>query len=175
MISRLDLALLAVRLLALYLIVQGISSVAGVVQMWKADDPNIRESAFWITVAMTLPIVFGAGLLAFSRLVAARLLPPTQVEESSPRAATVQSIAIGTFGLFLVAYAIPRLWTRVLLLEEPPWGWEEDRAFYEDPYLVGEIVSLVIGVVLFTGAGYWTRLFARFRDLGHGGGAEDAG
>jgi hypothetical protein len=166
--TRSDISILAVRLLALYLIVQGISHLPVLAQLWRSEVEFMQTSRLWYSVTMTAPIVLGLAMFVSSRVIACWILPSEGVPDD-PKAgvATYQSVAIGTFGLFLIAFAIPQLWTSILVLKENSIGVRRPKSFYEDPYVVGELVSLVLGVVLLTGARYWARLVARFRDLGY--------
>jgi hypothetical protein len=166
--TRSDISLLAVRLLALYLIVQGISYLPVVAQLWRPENEYMRASRVWSSVVMTAPIVLGLVMFVSSRVIAHWILPSEGVpDDPTAGVATYQSVAIGTFGLFLIAFAIPQLWSAILVLKENSIGVRRPKSFYEDPYVVGELVSLVLGVVLLTGARYWARLVARFRDLGY--------
>ena len=154
------------RVLALYLVAEGIASLAGIGSLWSFEAEELYASRVWVTIAMTAPVLLGLVLWCASRTVARWILPPPN-DEPPAGTATVQTVAIATFGLFLVAVSIPRLWTSVLMLGERGAWQDEPPPFYKDPHVVGGMVSLAIGVLLCTGARYWSRLLARFRDLGY--------
>jgi len=43
---------------------------------------------------------------------------------------------------------------------------KQSTSLYQDPAFLGSVLSVGIGVVLLTGAAFWSRLISRFRRLG---------
>lgn len=179
MITREDLALIGVRLLALLLVVDGIAFVAYSLSSWRAaesmEDFPRKLWGFSYALAVVAPILFGAGVFALSRPIARWITPNSESPTEAPaRLSTVQSVAIGTFGLFLIAMAIPRAWASYLVFEEISPPSDESTTILDDHGFVSNLISLAVGIALFTGARFWTKLFSRFRDLGWGTEGPDA-
>jgi len=114
--------------------------------------------------------IVGVVVLVFSAVLARKLMPATGPQsESAPNLAQIQSTAIATFGLILIAMTLPNLaGTAVLMMERP--SDEAIMGTYDRAAMASEIAGVVIGIVLCTGASFWTRLLAKFRDLGYDGG-----
>jgi O-antigen/teichoic acid export membrane protein len=168
MLTRSDVSILAVRLLALYLILRSIGNLPTIALLWNSGDLPVQDFAY--AAAMVMPVFIGLLALLFSRKLSRGILPaPEEPDEASAWLSAIQSIAIGTFGLFLIAASVPNAWARYLefAVDEPRFASGEATPFYKDPYLVGDLVSCALGVALFTGAAFWTRLFTRFRDMGY--------
>ena len=86
--------------------------------------------------------------------------------DPTPGASLVQSVAIGTFGLFLVAADLPNIVLSVSMLEMRNEVANQSKSLFQYPVFLGNVLSVGIGVVLLTGAAFWSRLISRFRRLG---------
>jgi len=174
MLTRSDVSLLAVRLFALYLIAEGVSASPALHGI-LSDQGMSAAQRLTLSTAIVGMAVVGVAVLVFSPALARRLMPATGAQSDSPaNLAQIQSTAIATFGLILIATTLPNLaGTAVLMIERP-----SDEGFmgsYGRAAMASEIAALVIGIVLCTGASFWTRLLAKFRDLGYeNGDSEDS-
>jgi hypothetical protein len=166
LITREDFALIAVRLVALIEVSQGIHTASMSVQYWL-DDVNLdRWRAVWITVASLSPLVLGTVMFFASRKIAAWMLPrQAQTEEVPPGNSEIHSVVTGLIGIYCLGFAVPNLWSRWMIFGTPSFGgesvWHESMPFMRD------LVAVGFGVALFVGARFWTRLFFKLRDLGH--------
>ena len=56
---------------------------------------------------------------------------------------------------------------RTIFVELTGAGDNDYESWIEKPMALRQIASIAIGVLLCTGASYWTRLLAKFRNLGY--------
>lgn len=133
----------------------------------RADDTDFG----YFGLMFCAPFGLAALILVISRPLSRLLLPRRDPEPGEPaktRLVDVQSVVISTFGLFLLATEVPSLAAQLLVdrapnadpLTPPP-------AWYHDLELDRMIISVLVGAALVTGAGYWSRLLHRFRNLGY--------
>ena len=166
MLTSFALSLIAVRILALSLIIERIASVPAWVTIWgRSERIGFATGFFW--TAVVGPLLAGIALLVGSRRLARWIAPrETETGEGTANLATVQAVAIATLGLYLIALNLPVLIASVLELREA--GNAEtalNQIWY--PAAVSHTCSVLIGILLCTGASFWTRLFRRFRNLGY--------
>ena len=141
--TRDDVSLLAVRLLALYVIADGISVLPEITALPRIGHGEYEVTGqVWIAyrLAVILPVCLGIAALVFSRPLA-RVLTPRRAEETgAPDAGIpdVQSAAIGTFGLLLLA--APKLAGRRT----------------QEALVAGGIIGVVAALVLSIALGLWT-------------------
>ncbi len=161
MITRSDISLLAVRIFALFLIAQGVSALPALYALWRNElfTPSQRVA---YSAAIVSTAVIGLAVLALSGVLARRLIPRTEAQAApTARLSDIQSVAFATFGLLLIATTVPKLLGTILrCVELTSWTVEK-------PMLLSQVASIAIGVLLCTGASYWTRLLAKFRNLGY--------
>jgi len=168
MITRNDLSLGAVRLLALYLIVRAARSLPALISGWFSFRILKHEGMFAAVVfAAVVPLLIAIVLAVFSRRIARWVMPSSEKPlDPAPGTALVQSVVIGTFGLFLIATDFPDVVLSVSTLEMRNDLLNQSRSLHQDPAFLGNVISVGIGVVLLTGASFWSRLISRFRRLG---------
>lgn len=168
--TRGDISLLAVRLLALYLIADGISRLPGLTMLPHVGDyrEDITRLA-WLTwgFAIILPVCLGLLALLFSRALAWSITP-RRAEEEPLRAglSDVQSAATGTFGLLLLAVTLPQLITSIAMHQPTRPNTKEEVSLFDDAYFVAEFATTLMALFLCTGAGLWVRMIRSFRNLG---------
>ncbi len=170
--TRSDVSLLAVRLLALYLITMGISYLPGLKTLEYVSDAGsmTRAALFAYAATMVLPLCLGILALAWSRPIARWVTPRAAADEQedSPRAglADIQSLAIATFGLLLLAVTLPHLIRAIGLHRSSGRVDSEFFSHFDDWNLVAQAATVVLALLLCIGAGFWTHLLRRFRNLG---------
>ena len=172
--TRADISLLAVRLLALYVIAGGISMLPGLTALPRVGLGEYEFTrGLWIAYGMAtiLPVCLGVLALVFSRALARRITPsrPEDADVAdTPRAGVrdIQSAAIGTFGLLLLAVTLPRLIATLATHRLPDRFHAEKSSLFEDKFFVAQLATAVMALLLCTGAGLWVRLIRRFRNLG---------
>ncbi len=169
MITRSDISLLAVRIFALYLIAVGVSSLPVLSSLWRNElfTPSQRVA---YSAAIVSTAVIGLAVLALSGVLARRLIPRTEAQAApTARLSDIQSVVFATFGLLLIATTVPKLLSTILRYVELTRGGDDDsvQLGYEKSMVLSQVASIAIGVLLCTGASYWTRLLAKFRNLGY--------
>jgi len=169
MLTRSDLSLIAVRVVALYLIANGITSAPYLYMVWNSEMYEEFGNRWWLTVAGSSSITMGLLLFFLSRPFA-RLVMPTGVQAEEPPAnlSGIQSVAISTIGLFVIVLSLPDLLVGLATFS-PASGRATGEAlrWYEDLQILAALVRVVLGVVLCTGPSYWARQLKKFRDLGY--------
>ena len=168
MITRNDLSLGAVRLLALYLIARAARSLPALISGWFSFRILKHDGLFAaVVLAAVLPLLLAIGMAVFSRRIARWVMPSSEEPlDPTPGVSLVQSVAIGTFGLLLLATDLPDIVLSVATLEMRNEMMSQSRSLLQDPKFLGSVLSVGIGVVLLTGASFWSRLISRFRRLG---------
>ena len=176
MVSRSDISLLAVRVFALYLIAQGVISFPALVSYWRGGWLKSSQQLAYTAVIVS-PVVIGLAVLAFSALLARRVLPQTETPTGpAARLSDVQSVVFATFGLLLIATTVPGLLgsylehADIVPVDEFEYRQRTGEArprWLDDPMVVSQIASIVMGILLCTGASFWTRLLSKFRNLGY--------
>ncbi len=164
MITRSDISLLAVRIFALYLIAVGVSSLPVLSSLWRNElfTPSQRVA---YSAAIVSTAVIGLAVLALSGVLARRLIPRTDAQAApTARLSDIQSVVFATFGLLLIATTVPKALRTILMYVELR---DDDYERWIRPVALSQIASIAIGVLLCTGASYWTRLLAKFRNLGY--------
>ena len=169
--TRGDISLLAVRLLALYLIADGISVLPSlrmlprIGDLWEEDITRLAWFAYGL--AIILPVCLGLLALLFSRALA-RGITPRRAEEEPLRAglSDIQSAATGTFGLLLLAVTLPQLITSIAMHQPTRPHTKEEVSLFDDAYFVAEFATTLMALFLCTSAGLWVRMIRSFRNLG---------
>ncbi len=168
MITRSDISLLAVRIFALYLIAVGVSSLPVLSSLWRNElfTPSQRVA---YSAAIMSTAVIGLAVLALSGVLARRLIPRTEPQAApTARLSDIQSVAFATFGLLLIATTVPGLLGTILKYVDPyRAGGDDFSSWIVAPTALSQVASIAIGVLLCTSASYWTRLLAKFRNLGY--------
>ncbi len=165
MITRSDISLLAVRIFALYLIAVGVSSLPVLSSLWRNElfTPSQRVA---YSAAIVSTAVIGLAVLALSGVLARRLIPRTEAQAApTARLSDIQSVVFATFGLLLIATTVPKALRTILMYVE--LRDDDYESWIGKPVALSQIASIAIGVLLCTGASYWTRLLAKFRNLGY--------
>ncbi len=167
MITRSDISLLAVRIFALYLIAQGVSALPALSALWRNELLTPSQQVAY-SAAIVSTAVIGLAVLALSGVLARRLIPRTEAQAApTARLSDIQSVVFATFGLLLIATTVPKALRTILMHVEPTGAGEDDYERWIKPVALSQIASIAIGVLLCTGASYWTRLLAKFRNLGY--------
>ena len=120
MVTRSDISILAVRILALYLIAQGVSALPALASYWRNEWFTSSMRVTYL-VAIVSPVVIGVAMLALSGVLARRLIPGGEAQ-AKPAAglSDIQSVAFATFGLLLIASTIPDLFASIVTFDVRP-------------------------------------------------------
>jgi hypothetical protein len=151
-VSHRGLAVVGIRLLALYLLLQAVHELALQV---AADAAG--PSAAWL-----VPLLLGAVLWAGVGRVASVMIPVRRAvgltaASASAGTSTVAALVFGGVGLFLIADTLPGV------IADWLWLAPDER----DPrQFLGQLLRLLIGVVVFVGARGFARLLGWLRYAG---------
>lgn len=162
--SRLDVAVIALRLIGLYLLLQcvllGIMFVPGMFTSFSGSQLT------WLELAA--PLGFYAGmvgvgicLIVFSEGMGRRLLPRGGGAPSAgaPDGAAWQAIAFAVVGVYLVASTLPQLVTNTLYSIR-------DETDYMQPQMLSDLLEITLGVLLFLQARGLARFWHKLRSAG---------
>lgn len=166
------LATVAVKILAIYLITQGIMEVTKTVTLYSAAQSSIeidKSIVVFFTSAIFIPLLAGVALWFASGTLSKLILKNTPDSESpSMPFSDVHAAVISTIGLFVVVDTVPQLARATVQL----FG-EMDIVNNKEVYNSGLLamfsaicVQIALGVSLMLGASGWVNLLYKFRGLG---------
>ena len=164
------LALISVRVLGLFLIGQGILALRNLYVLINIPaDYVITPMLYSIhTAAIFAPLALGLAVIIFSKSLA-RWVCPTHMEsegENVPRLPEIQSVAFSVLGLLIVFLSIPDLINSLISIYQSNAVNERQASYISNPVFLSPLLSTVFGILLFVGAGYWVRLYRKFREFG---------
>jgi hypothetical protein len=163
-------AKIALRLVAVYLLYQGLIHLAGLLAL-----PHLMESVGadrWaiahLAVATTMPVVAGLVLWIAASPLARLVVGQPREHEGAATAIQIQAVAISTAGLLLLFAAVPRFVSNFYhaVIQAPQL---DGVRYYSDSalgYLLGAGLQVFLGLVLIVGAGFFPRLLWRIRAFG---------
>lgn len=160
-----DLALLGVRLLALFVLVQMGQQLVWTVAI-TGDSSNLTPAR---TLLMALPpillLALGLGLFVAAPRIAALLLSDSEAV-GELGSASLQAMFIATIGVFLVVRSFPSLASMAvgLLFPETPMGASIRSSAVSASQITFVALQLLLGVLLFFRADGLARFWHRLRD-----------
>ena len=189
--TRSDLSVLAVRLLGVYVFLDGfryLPLLSQQMHIWKDIGGENEGIAYALNVwVYCLPLLMGLLLLVLSRPIGRWLLPRAGAADSPPASQSpstlapstlapsthspstlrdVQGVVIATFGLLIVATTGPEVLVRAVTLQDVD-QFDRPVRMLDDIYYVTGLVQVLVGVALVVGAGFLSRQINRFRQLGY--------
>ena len=170
-ISANQLATIGIRLLAIYVAVQGIVALPGGFNTsldwtWWVEQVPIYK--FIILASLFTPVLFGLLLWAvaepFSRLVVGS--PENELTESAVNLDEMQAVVLSTAGLLIIISQLPMLVSQVNALYQTSVTVPEDVRQSIVMGLVPMIIKILLGLLLVTTSNFWVRLLERIRNFG---------
>jgi hypothetical protein len=154
--SRFDLAVLGLRLMGIWLLLQSALWFQSLAQYWEETDYEVR-ALLMTSVPFLTYLLAGLWFTFFPDALARRLLPrrPAVGEPAGMAGADLQSLAFSAIGLWLIVAALPDLISLMYLAAQediPPGG-----------ALVEPLVKLLAGLVLFLQGRGLSALWHRLR------------
>jgi len=167
------LAKIAVRVVAIYLVVQGIAQTPGIIPLFTYSSFEGSESVQIMTVLVLVilfPLIVGTFLwLASEKLSRAIVGGGVESDSSSSiDASHIQAVAISTIGLIVLFLALPQLAGSVIQLFGSSNIIDGERVFNATAisYLVINSMELLLGLCLVVGANFWVKVLNNFREAG---------
>jgi len=163
---------IAVKVVAIYLIAQGlmqVPNVAAAVQFSEAQINWNSQILPVLVVAAITPLVFGIVLwIASNKLSDVILRGVDSTEISSVSSNEIQAILISTIGLLILVLAIPQLTSLCIQLvaTTKPVDSGSGLNVFLLSYLVAEIVKIIFGLSLILRVSGWMKMLRKLRGLG---------
>lgn len=165
-----DLARIAVRLVAIYFLSQGLIQLPGLLVLPRLAETVMGGtfSQLQVVLASILPLVVGLALWIGAPPIG-RLVVGTVDEDERPATAfEIQAIAVSTAGLILLFSAVPGLvsYFYIAVVQAPEFGGV--RRYNDGVFgmLLGTGLQVILAVLLILGARFWSRALWRIRTFG---------
>jgi hypothetical protein len=162
--DRQDLTTVALRLVAIYLLIRGMEYVPLLGVLLMTGRTVGSYESFFMFMPSGLYLIGGILLMVFAPLAGRLLLPRGRPINSHPTGSDLQAIAFSVVGVLLAARAMGDLITLYA-------GGLHARQIYGGegwlPYLAPGI-QLAIGIALFLGARGLSRFWQKLRSTSHG-------
>jgi hypothetical protein len=164
------LARIAIRLVAIYLLSQGLIYVPGLLAL-----PGLSESAgastfsvVQVVLVSILPLLLGLALWIGAPPISRLVVGPVHEEERPATAIEIQAVAISTAGLILLFIAVPRLVSSFYLAVVEAPQIDGVRSYNDGliGMLLGAGLQVLLAVLLIAGARFWPRVLWRIRAYG---------
>jgi len=167
----LSIAILAVRILALYIVVQGIFVLPAITQIFTSDSSRIFGvfERLFLASSIFAPLVIGIIILTFSRRLGGWLSPEKTAGETIKKVdfKELQAVAFSIVGVFAIVHSTPILIRTLVARSNQSFQYLKQIALWQEPYFVASVTSLVIGIILFFGSKSLVRLYQWSKYLGH--------
>jgi hypothetical protein len=163
-IDRLDLAIVALRLMAIYLLIRGLEYIPLLsIFLMTGASPQAYEAVF-LLMPGGIYIASGTLLMIFAPLGGRLLLPRARSTQNRPTGSDLQAIAFSVVGVVLVTRAVGGI-TLIYV------GGQGARQIYGTEgwfaYL-GPAIQLAIGIALFLGGRGLSRFWQKLRATSYG-------
>ena len=169
--NTLSISILAIRILALYVIVQGIFVFPAITQIFTISsgrDFDLTERMF-LAFSISSPLIIGILTLVFSRKLGAWLSPDKTHAETENKIDmnALQSVAISVLGVLAITDSLPLLIREIAVRNNETVQFAKHLGFWDQPDLVASVVTLLIGIFLFFGSKFIVHLYLWSRYYGH--------
>lgn len=163
-----SLSLIGIRLISIYLMASGIAGMTNLPLVFSgiAQD-NLMQSAY--VLAIVSPLMVGIILYAFSRSISKLVSGTTVSAESAHVGAKIeelQGIAFAIAGLLIVAIRFPIFVRIIVFINQSAELNEGGAEYFSNFHFLAELFVLLLGLSLFFGARFWTRLYGELREFG---------
>jgi hypothetical protein len=162
-----DIAIIAVRLLALYILLMTVEALPTYVSLfgWGAGaDSFSRAMVISSIIAGVLNLIIGIGLWFYSTSLANLItkdLPPSSSSKKEFTLASVQTVAVSLIGVFILSSAIPAFFEIIISYIFPASNPSYTRTLgIGDKWKVEIPVTTLVRIALKLGLGFWFLLGA---------------
>lgn len=163
-----SLSLIGIRLIAIYLIASGIVQMNYLPLIFSDRSQDYVMQTVYV-LAFVSPFMVGIIFYAFSRpfskLVSGTSLPAESAEVGA-KIEELQGVAFAIAGLLIVAIRFPSFVEEILRIFHTAKLNDGRVEIFSSPLFLAEFFVLLLGLSLFFGARFWTRLYGEFREFG---------
>ena len=166
------LATIAIKVVAIYLISQGIVQVPGVVAVLQYQSLPVDSTDEMLAIylaAILSPLLFGWILWFLAPTLSRVIVKKTDCSQDIElTTGHIQSISIATVGFILVIMSIPPLIGTSTQLFGSMDIVNDERVFNINllSYVLAALTKIILGLGLILGATGWARLLNKIRGLG---------
>lgn len=176
-VTNYTIALIGVRILGLFFLVQGIVELRNIYFVIESlpylNQPGVVFSGRNLVAQLALvgvPLALGAMVLGWSRRLASWIVPArinTEKSEESLDTSQLHGVAFSILGVLMVWRTLPNFLATWSTFYEQRFVHQVDEL---SGFVVVNFVShsflLAFGIALFAGRGFFVRLFQKCRDFG---------
>lgn len=168
--SKLEITRIACKILGVYLIIQGLNVFANVISSYILMQD---QSTVMLFVSVVFPfsflIIFGISIWVFSGKLSSLIVKGEvySKEESGLKANDLQRVAFSILGLLFIGTSLPELVSNLMNLITMDEIYSASIRLL--PGILGNIVQLIIGLVIFFGARGLVNLLENLRHAGLSG------
>lgn len=163
-----SLSLIGIRLIAIYLIASGIIQLTYLPLIFSDTNQDYLMQSVYV-LAIISPFMVGIIMYAFSR-------PFSKLVSGSPVSAQnaqnlsnieqLQGVAFAITGLLIIAIRLPSFVGEILRIFHTAKLNDGRVEIFSNPPFLAELFILLLGLSLFFGARFWTRLYGELREFG---------
>lgn len=157
-------ALVALRLVAVYVVAQILFQLTYLVTFLVGPDAQVDSMHIWLVYGSC--VVFGVGLWWLAPMLArkAASIPESNAALGNWTAADVQRVALSLMGIWFIVQALPTIVFQLLSHVNRP-----DEVESSGRFLIGIVpgtVEFLLGLLLVLGASFWSELLVRVQEFG---------
>lgn len=165
-------AIIAVRILALYLIVLGLAqlpNISVIVRSFADYDEKTKQLVYVVLTATIAPVVIGIITWILSPSISRLVLRDIKlVKEESVNAFQLQAIVLASAGVIILVHTIPQLMNIVLqaLNAHDPAESDFRMSTFFGASFWAALVKVVLALSLVVGSTGWVKLITKLRGAG---------
>lgn len=165
--SKGEITSLAYKILAIFLMIQGINAIASVLTYYIASPNKGVEQASNIIAPFIFFILFGISLWLLSDKLSRIMAKDENYSELTEAlritVSDIQRISFSVIGLFFIGNAIPQL---VSVLANLYSIYRQDVSVSLLPNIVGSVTKLILGLMIFLGSQGLVNILKAIRKAG---------
>ena len=167
--SKTDVSIIAIKILALYLIAIGITELPNAYVLANLDPNNDiwgHEMFLFISAVLT-PLTLGIILLFFSNKIGEVITPKSQnTKGTNINNSELLAISFAVLGLYLTSLLLHKISYYIASTYYQNYSLITDKNYFDNPAFVALVVSLIFSLSLFIGTKFWVKLFYAFQEFG---------
>lgn len=155
-----SLSFLAVRLLSVYYLINGVIGLFSLPYLWLIDQEGHRYHQYLYLTNMLVPLIIGTLLWLFTRPLAQLVCPATG--SNTIKTESDKIIATGSFliGLFFLVEALPELYSAITQFISTSDHYYNRREMHQ---ITASGIQIIVGFLLMAGQSFLVRVYRSFR------------